>query len=137
MQGHIHKRASVDRSGKPKSLYYVVIDVPRGADGKRRQKWHGSFPTRKAAEVVRAHLVSQYHRGTYVEPSPLPLGTWLRDSWLPSMRSQVKPSTWHSYNSNCELHLLPRLGHVRLRDLTPALINCVYSDLLVLGPAQR
>ena len=74
MQGHIHKRASVDRAGRPKSLYYVVIDVGRSPEGKRRQKWHGSYPTRKAAEVVRADLVSQYHRGTYVEPSSMTLG---------------------------------------------------------------
>ena len=133
MQGHIHKRASVARSGRPKSLYYVVIDIGRSAEGQRRQKWHGSFPTRKQAEAARAELVSQWHRGTYVEPSPTTLAEWVRETWLPSMRSQVKPSTWDSYARNCELHLLPRLGHRRLRDLTPAHLNAVYGELLTSG----
>ena len=49
------------------------------------------------------------------------------------MGSQVKPSTLHSYTRNCELHLLPRLGHRRLRDLSPALLNGVYGELLASG----
>ena len=133
MQGHVHRRESKDRSGRKKVLWYVVMDVGRTAEGKRRQKWHGSYPTRKAADAVRAHLVNEYHRGTYVEPSSLTLAEWVRDTWLPSMKSQVKPSTWHSYSRNCELHLLPRLGHRMLRELTPALLNGVYRDLLAGG----
>ena len=42
MQCHIHKRVRTDRSGKERSLWYVVVDL--GVDhGGRRQKWHGAF----------------------------------------------------------------------------------------------
>jgi integrase len=133
VQGHIHKRESTDRSGRKKALWYVVMDVGRTLEGKRRQKWHGSYPTRKAAEAARAELVNQYNWGTYVEPSSLTLEQWVRDTWLPSMRTQVKPSTWDSYSRNFELHLLPRLGYRRLRDITPALLNSLYGELLERG----
>ncbi len=133
MQGHIHKRTSVDRNGRARTLWYVVVDIGRTSGGRRRQKWHGSFPTRKAAEAARAELVAEIHRGTYVEPAKVTLESWVREVWLPSMRSQVKPSTWDSYSRNLELHLLPRLGHRLLRDLTPPLLNAAYGDLLESG----
>jgi integrase len=133
VRGHIHKRTSTDKSGRTKNLWYVVLDIGRDADGKRRQKWHGSYPTRKAAEAARAELVAEYHCGTYVEPSKVTLEQWVRDKWLPSMRTQVKPSTWDSYARNFELHLLPRLGHRPMRELTAALLNATYGELLESG----
>lgn len=133
MQGHIHRRQSTDRAGRPRTLWYVVMDIGRDGGGKRRQKWHGSYSTRKAAEVRRADLVNRYHRGTYAEPSSVTLAQWVRNTWLVSMRTRVKPSTLHSYSRNFELHLLPRLGHRRLRDLTAPLLNSVYGELLLDG----
>ncbi len=42
MRGHIARKGN---------RYYVVVDVPRDpASGKRRQQWHGSWTTKKAAE---------------------------------------------------------------------------------------
>ncbi len=133
MQGHIHKRVSTDRSGRTKNLWYVVMDVGRDEDGKRRQKWHGSYPTRKLAETAQAELVTEYHRGTYVEPSKVTLEQWVSDTWLPSMHTQLKPSTWDSYARNFRLHLLPRLGHRPLSEITAALLNATYGELLVSG----
>lgn len=133
MQGHIHRRESRDRKGKKKVLWYVVIDIGRDANGKRRQKWYGSFPTRRDADAARAALVHSHHSGTLVIPSSATLENWVRERWLPTMRTQVKPSTWSSYARNCDLHLLPRLGHVQLRRLTPTLITATYTELLANG----
>ena len=133
MQGHIHRRESRDRKGKKKVLWYVVIDIGRDANGKRRQKWYGSFPTRRDADAARAALVHAHHSGTLVVPSSATLEHWVRERWLPTMRTQVKPSTWSSYARNLELHLLPRIGHVQLRHLTPTLITSTYTELLASG----
>ncbi len=130
MRGHIHKRLWTDRAGRTKTHWYVVIDVGRTPEGKRRQKWHGSFPTRRAAEAFRAELVHQMHSGSYVEPSSMTVERWVRDTWLPSMRTQLRPSTWDSYARNFELHLLPRLGHLPLRDLNAPLLSGMYGELL-------
>lgn len=136
MQGHIHRRDSRDRKGKPKSLWYVVIDIGRDANGKRRQKWHGSYPTRKAAEIARAEIVSACHRGDYVVPSPILYGHWLTDTWLPSIKAQVKPSTWSSYERNVRLHLVKHLGHQQLRHITPLMLNSLYAELMTNGRAD-
>jgi excisionase family DNA binding protein len=53
-QGHIHKRVRTDRHGKETIRWYVVFDLGLGDDGRRRQKWHGGFRTRREPEAARA-----------------------------------------------------------------------------------
>lgn len=109
------------------------MDIGRSDDGKRRQKWHGSYPTRKAAEAARARLVHEFNQGSYLEPTRVTFEEWVRDTWLPSLRSRVKPSTWHSYSRNLELHVLPRIGNRRLHQLTAAQLDMTYGELLTRG----
>ena len=68
MRGHIHKRVRKNRSGKETTLWYVVVDIGTDAEGRRRQKWHGGFATRREAEVARAKIVNDLHTGSYVPP---------------------------------------------------------------------
>ena len=133
MQGHIRKRVHTTKDGRQTVNWYVVVDLARGSDGKRRQKWHGGFRTRKEAEAERARIVHELNGGTYLEPNSITLEEWVRDEWLPTMKGRVKPSTNHSYERNMELHVLPRLGRSQLRQLTPTALNRVYSELLAEG----
>jgi hypothetical protein len=89
MQGHIHKRVRATKDGRQATSWYVVVDLTRGPDGRRRQKWHGGFRTRKEAEAMKAKLANEMHSGLYVEPTKVTLGEWVESSWLPTMRSQV------------------------------------------------
>lgn len=133
MQGHIRKRIHTTKDGSQTVNWYVVVDLGRDQAGKRRQKWHGAFRTRKQAEVARAKIVGELHAGTYSEPSRLTLSEWVTEQWLPTIKSQLKPSTFDSYRRNIELHVLPRIGGRRLSDLTPPTLNEVYGDLLEAG----
>lgn len=129
MQGHIHKRVRTDRSGKERTLWYVVVDLGVDHGGRRRQKWHGSFRTRREAEVARAKLVDELHSGTYVSPTRTTLSEWAIDSWLPMMVTRIKPSTLHSYRRNLEIHVLPVLGAKPLQQITPVMLNTLYANL--------
>lgn len=137
MQGHIHKRVRATKDGRQTTSWYVVVDLTRGPDGRRRQKWHGGFRTRKEAEAVKAKLATEMHTGSYVEPTKVTLGEWVESSWLPTMRSQVKPSTWDSYMRNLRLHVLPTLGHRTLQQLTPLVLNGLYAELMESGKQTR
>ena len=106
MQGHIHKRVHTDRDGKETVRWYVVVDVGIDSDGRRRQKWHGGFRTRREAEVAapsssttctpaRMWCRAHHARG------------WVRDSWLPMTATRVKPSTFTRTSRNLEIHVLP------------------------------
>lgn len=130
MRGHIHKRVRTNRGGKTTTLWYVVVDIGRDAEERRRQKWHGGFATRREAEVARAKLVNDLHTGSYVTPDRLTFSEWVRESWLPTIESQVKPSTFDSYQRNMKLHVLPAIGARSLQQLTAPMLNGLYGQLM-------
>jgi hypothetical protein len=82
MQGHIHKRVHSAADGRVTTTWYVVVDAGRRSNGKRRQKWHGGFRTRRAAEAARAKLVNDINRGSYLVPTTTTLLEWVADTWL-------------------------------------------------------
>jgi integrase len=129
MQGHIHKRVRTDRHGKETVRWYVVLDLGFSEDGRRRQKWHGGFRTRREAEAARAQLVNDLNTGSYVMPGRITLNEWIRESWLPMTEPRVKPSTFHSYSRNLALHVLPALGRKPLQQLTPPMLTALYGQL--------
>lgn len=136
MRGHIHKRVRTSAADKQTTRWYVVVDTGADQDGKRKQKWHGGFGTRREAEVERARIVNDLHTGGYVAPDRLTLAAWVRESWLPMTRTRVKPSTYDSYRSNMETHVLPSLGNRPLQQLTAPMLNTLYSGLLAQGTAR-
>jgi hypothetical protein len=133
MQGHIHKRVRTCKNGRKSTLWYVVVDMPREAEGERRQKWHGGFQTKKAAEAVRARLVHELTTGFYVEPSRMLLSEWLIDHWLPVHKTRVKKTTYRAYRSAIVHHVKSRLGGVAVGKLTAQMLNGLYQQLLAGG----
>lgn len=133
MQGHIHKRVRTSADGRTRATWYVVIELGRTPDGRRRQKWHGGYRTRKEAEAARAKLVNEVNTGVYTAPSKLTLAQWVVDCWSPTMRTQVKASTWDGYSRMLRLHVIPTLGHRPLHQLTPPMLNSLYTDLMETG----
>ncbi|MBV9817999.1 MAG: site-specific integrase [Solirubrobacterales bacterium] len=129
MQGHIHKRVRTDRHGKKTVRWYVVLNLGFDHEGRRRQKWHGGFRTRREAEAARAKLVTDLNTGSYVLPGRMTLGEWVRHSWLPMTEQRVKPTTFYSYKRNLELHVVPALGAKLLQQLTPPMLNGLYASL--------
>ena len=133
MQGHIHKRVHQTTDGREKTTWYVVINLGRDVNGRRRQKWHGGYRTRREAEAARAKFVNEVNTGIYAEPNNTTLTDWAAGSWLPTMRSQVKPTTWAGYDRLLRLHVLPILGDKPLHKLTPVLLNNLYAELMDSG----
>ena len=133
MQGHIHKRVHTCKNGRVSKLWYVVVDLPRRVDGKRRQKWHGGYRTRKAAEAVRARLIHELSTGFYVEPSTMRFDEWLVDHWMPIVKTRVKPTTVYAYERSIRNHIVPELGGIPLANLKPQMLNNLYQRLLQSG----
>lgn len=130
MRGHIHKRQWKGRGGKTQTLWYAVVDVGVSTEGKRKQKWHGGFKTRREAEQTLADLIRSLEHHTYISPQRLTLSEYVEHEWLPTMRTQVKVSTWDSYRRNLENHVLPTLGGTPLQQLSTGHLNALYRQLL-------
>jgi integrase len=110
-----------------KGTWALVIDLPRGADGKRRQKWITMKGTKRDAQAELTRIVHEMNTGAFVEPAKLTLGafleTWLKDCAAPS----VSKKTLEEYETCVRRHITPALGHVLLQKLKPAEVQAFYT----------
>jgi integrase len=120
MRGHIRKRGST---------WAVVVDIGRDEKGRRRQKWHSGFRTKRQASEALTEILGQLSTGQYVAPSKLTVRQFLEDEWLPAIRPSLRPLTFESYAANIRNHVLPVLGPMPLQGMTPAMLNSMYADL--------
>lgn len=132
MQGSVRKY-----EGKRGTSWTYIIDVGRGADGKRMQRWRRGFSTRKAAEEAMQLELHQRRSGTYIEKSAETVGELL-DRWLDTVaRHKVKATTLEDYTLTVRKHLKPALGTIPVQALTPATVQKFYSDRLDAGLGSR
>lgn len=111
----------------------VKIELdPDPSTGRRRQRWHSGFRTKREAERARIDLLSKLDRGAYVEPSRQTVGEFLEE-WLTAASPTVRPSTFDSYSRNVRLHVIPHIGTIRLTRLDPGVLNGLYATLLDSG----
>lgn len=121
---------------KKGNRYYAVIY--EGVDpktGKGRHRWHAAGVTRREAERVLADLVKRHHDGEYRPPERITLGEYL-ERWLPTKRD-LAPSTYSSYERNIRLHVVPYIGSIPLRRLTPEDLDSLYTELLANGRQNK
>jgi integrase len=119
-QGSIRKRGQT---------WTVVVDVGRDpTTRKRRQKSQGGFKTKKEAQRWLTSTLGQLDQGSYVTPTRQTVGEHLL-AWLPAVRSSLRPATYESYERNVRQHLIPKVGHVWLDQLTPDRLAAVYAEL--------
>ncbi|MCU1450389.1 MAG: site-specific integrase [Acidimicrobiales bacterium] len=127
-------RGSVIKRGK---RWSIVVDVGRDEKGRRKQKWHSGYATRKAAEDALPDILKRLQAGEYVAPSKLTLGEFLTKEWLPAIRATVRPSTFVSYQMHVATHIKPRIGNLSLQRVSGAALNGLYAELLVEGRTSR
>ena len=65
--------------------------------------------------------------------SPLSLGGFITQTWLPRKRAHVRATTAHRYSWIVSHYVLPRLGDVPLRSLRSEHLDDLYEHLLARG----
>lgn len=105
------------------------------ATGKlKRKSFYGK--TRKEVADKIAQALQQMKNGTFVEPTQTAFGEWL-DKWLTSYKkSQLKPSTYESYEMLINVHIKPALGKVPLTKLQAHMLQSFYNEKLEKGRAD-
>ena len=98
----------------------------------RRERWAGSFERQKEAEGKLAEAMVVHQQGDYVQADRITVGEYLRE-WIESIEEQVRPSTHLSYRGHCQQHIIPKLGHIRLQQLSGLAIEAFYGDLRTTG----
>ena len=123
MKGHIRKR------GKS---WCIVLELDRDENGKRRQRWHSGFRTKREAEDEMAKLINEQREGIYVEPNRITVGDHLRE-WLQTYGSNLATRTFAHWSEVCERYLIPNLGAIRLKELKAAHLDRYYAEMLASG----
>jgi integrase len=126
--------AAIIKRGK---RYAVRLDLGRGPDGKRVFKYHSGYATKRAAQQARTELLGALDRASYVPPDKTTVADYLRGQWLPVVQTRLRPGTWVEYRRKAETHLIPAIGQVPLQQLTTAMLNALYKQLLAGGTGTR
>lgn len=118
---------------KPSGSWEARIFDPQSGKVKAR-----TFPTKKAAEAWRDEQQVSLRKGTYVDPA---LGNVTVAVWWDRFRQTtdwqvLRPASHRAYSSSMTLHVLPRFGSVKLRDLRRGTVQEWVDDLAVTHSPQ-
>lgn len=133
--GTITKR-TVTRNGKQYTFWEGRLTI--GSDpgsGKQQRKTFTGKTQKEVREKMQAAAVA-ITQGNYFEPAKVTLAEWL-DIWLKDYCADKKYLTVKHYTAQCETHIKPALGAVKLGKLTAPQIQDFYNDLGKTGKQIR
>lgn len=127
MRGHIEKRGD--------GAYRLLVDLPRGADQKRKRLSRTVRGTKKQAEAELARILSETNDGTFIKPSELSCSDYF-DRWLSHAKGNLSPTTYRGYKRIVDTELKPALGFTKLGELSPLQVQGFLADALE-HPSKR
>jgi len=121
----------VRRETKRGPVWAAIIEAGRDRrTGRRRRLVRSGFARKAEARAAARKVVDELAADRAVPSGRGSLGDWL-ESWLEGpRRARVRENTRASDRVYVDAYVTPRIGEVRLRDVTPDLLNGFYSDLL-------
>jgi integrase len=122
MSGHIRRRGD--------KTWELKFDL--GTDpltGKRLTRYHNVKGTKREAQIALTKLLGQRDDGIYVEPTKMTLAEYL-NHWLKvDIDRRVAARTAQRHHGIVEKNIIPRIGHVLVRKLTPSVIEAFEAAL--------
>ena len=121
MRGHIRKRGS---------KWVIIVEAGRDENGRRTQRWHSGFETKRDATAALTEILGRMQRNEYVTPSNVTVGDWVKQ-WLAQVNR--RPATQAMYEMLATNYIIPALGPIRVQELTPSQCNGLYRELELKG----
>ena len=129
MNGTIRKRG--------KNSWQLIFDLPRDADGKRKQARRTVHGTKRGAETKLRELLAELDKGGYVAPTKESIESFLV-RWLDTYAAtNTSPRTQRDYRGIVHRYLVPTLGTLTLATLRPDHVQALYADMLARGLSAR
>ncbi len=110
-EGGIYQRAS---DGK----WVGSVNLGYGPDGKRKRKVFYGKTRKEVSEKLKTVLADQQVGKPISSNERLTISQFL-NSWLQTVKNEVRPATYIQYEVSVRCHLTPRLGRIQLTKLTP------------------
>lgn len=131
MEGELLAGFHVRQRGKA-GRWYAVIDLGRGPDGKRKQKWIAlskDIRTKREAESEARKLAVKRDEGQLLDDRRMTVAQLL-ERWCEYRNDNWSPSTRQMYREHIENHIVPLIGHLRISKVTPLEIEEFYRQLM-------
>jgi len=125
-------------TGRPGTVYDVNIKY-KTPDGYKSYAKKG-FATKKEAQQheakMRAKLINPSFIATVAAQGKQTVKDYLQE-WVENHGTvNLRPSTFAGYKSNIKNHIIPAIGHVQLRQLTPAMLDNMFQKMFEKGLSQ-
>jgi integrase len=125
-------------TGRAGTVYDVNIKY-KTPEGYKHYTKKG-FPTKKEAQQHEAEMKAKFTNPTYTPISTAQgkqtVSEYLLE-WVENHgKANLRPSTFASYKSHINNHILPFVGHVQLNQLSPAMLDNMFSQLFDKGLSQ-
>ena len=105
------------------------------ADGPKQKAVYGKTRVEAAEKLTKA--MADRDGGLIFDAGTLTVGEYLT-AWLnDSVKGSVKPVTFESYERIVRVHIVPLLGRVKLKALTPPHVRRLYQEKLDAGLSPR
>lgn len=122
---------------KRRGKWYYVYDVGLHPDtGRRKQKWSRGFDTKQEAERALTKALNEFGQTGNIELTQETVKDYF-SSWLAQKRQQVRPGTYNTYMWLVNTHIIPSLGKMKLKNITPPHLVQLYNQLLAKGLAPQ
>jgi integrase len=121
----VRKRRWVTSKGEPKEAW--IVDYS-DQDGDRVLK---TFERMRDAEAYHATVRVDVRHGVHVAPSKSQTVAETAERWLKRVEADGRErTTVRQYRQHVNLHIVPRIGGIKLANLTPARVETFRDDLL-------
>lgn len=109
--------------------WYYRYSITDPVTGKRKQKEVGGFRTKAEAEEAAKKILAEIQQGVYVEPSKYTVESFLNEYLEQTLKHEVALNTLEQKQAMVKNHIAPRIGKIKLSDLSPSHIQQFVNEL--------
>ena len=119
---------------RSKRSWTLTLELPRDPEtGKRRQAYETVRGTKKAAERRLSELQAKVDKSEFTNPTAMAVSEYF-EQWLTGeVETARRASTAEGYRWYTGKYILPRIGHMPLRDLQPVHLQNLYTSMMGRG----
>lgn len=122
------------RVRKRGKTFSYIFEAGKKSDGKRKVVEKGGFPTKSAAYKAGVEAFNDFLHGNIgITSEAITLKDFMT-AWLDNVVAlNVKPTTLQEYRSRFQNYILPRIGEIKVQNLTPAMLDKWIRDIQKTG----
>lgn len=102
-------------------------------NGKRKSVY---AKTKKEVKEKLVKMMQDANDGLMIDESSMTVMKWMEE-YIASYMSDVKPATMAAYVNDINRHIIPALGKIKLKDLSPIQVQRFYKDLITSGLSPK